>query len=84
MSEPTYHDKVLAVWERIAVAVEKAVLLLEHPAQTVESPGSGPPRCPECGSAMKLRRNKDKGNTFYGCTKWSRDGDGCTGTRPAE
>ncbi len=34
-------------------------------------------KCPDCGSAMKERRNRQNGNKFYGCTKYPE----CRGTR---
>ena len=33
--------------------------------------------CPDCGSAMKVRTNRQNGNKFYGCTKYPE----CKGTR---
>lgn len=34
-------------------------------------------RCPDCGSKMAQRRNKQSGHIFYGCTKYPE----CRGTR---
>lgn len=34
-------------------------------------------KCPDCGSAMKERTNRQNGNKFYGCTKYPE----CRGTR---
>jgi predicted RNA-binding Zn-ribbon protein involved in translation (DUF1610 family) len=33
--------------------------------------------CPDCGSEMKERRNRENGNKFYGCVKFPN----CRGTR---
>lgn len=34
-------------------------------------------KCPDCGSAMKERTNRQNGNKFYGCVKYPN----CLGTR---
>lgn len=34
-------------------------------------------KCPDCGSDMKERRNRESGNKFYGCIKFPN----CRGTR---
>lgn len=35
------------------------------------------PKCPDCGSDMKLRQNKSTQESFWGCTQYPE----CIGTR---
>lgn len=34
--------------------------------------------CPSCGKPMKVRRNKETGHEFLGCSQWPT----CTETKP--
>lgn len=38
------------------------------------------PDCPECGDPMRLRANRETGESFWGCS----DFPNCRGTRPAD
>ncbi len=38
--------------------------------------------CPKCGKPLEIRKNRETGHEFLGCTMWRPDSEGCKYTEP--
>jgi hypothetical protein len=72
MTSEERSDKLLALVERIAIALEGG----SRPTLPVISPSKdeklcpNPPPCPICKGPTRLRTKRDDGSKFWGCAKF--------------
>ncbi len=38
--------------------------------------------CPKCGQPLEIKRNRETGHEFFGCSGWRPGGEGCNYTEP--
>lgn len=38
--------------------------------------------CPKCGQPLEIKRNRETGHEFFGCSAWRPDNQGCSYTEP--
>lgn len=38
--------------------------------------------CPKCGQRLEIKRNRETGHEFLGCSSWRPGGEGCSYTEP--
>lgn len=38
--------------------------------------------CPKCGQLLEIKRNRENGSEFLGCSRWKPGGEGCNYTEP--
>jgi ssDNA-binding Zn-finger/Zn-ribbon topoisomerase 1 len=38
--------------------------------------------CPKCGQLLEIKRNRETGHEFFGCSGWQPNNEGCSYTEP--
>ena len=48
----------------------------------MSAPGRIVKACPKCGQLLEIKRNRESGHEFFGCSGWRPGGEGCSYTEP--